>query len=135
MNEVFDCKGIGGYNFWGMTSVGVFPTMEKEACVKFLYVIVVIMGLILGACGGNPYLDASLDPAEMEGKSQSWFEENWGKPSGKSARFFGGETWVYSRIAGGERRFPFFNFSPNKCKIILDFDKEGKLEDYEYTDC
>ena len=97
--------------------------------------VVLVFGLLLGACGGNPYLDASLDPAEMEGKPQSWFEENWGKPSGKSARFFGGETWVYSRIAGGETRFPFFNFSPNKCKIILDFDKEGKLEDYEYTDC
>lgn len=103
--------------------------------MNYLLVIVAILGLFLGACGGNPYLDASLDPAVMEGKSQAWFEENWGNPSGKSARFFGGETWVYSRISGGETRFPFFNFSPNKCQIILDFDKEGKLDDYSYTDC
>jgi len=109
--------------------------LNKEGCVKFFYYTILVFGLLLGACGGNPYLDASLDPAEMEGKPQSWFEENWGKPNGKSARFFGGETWMYSRIAGGETRFPFFNFAPNKCQILLDFDKEGKLEDYEYTDC
>jgi len=42
---------------------------------------------------------------------------------------------VYSRIAGGASRFPYFNFSPNQCQIILDFDKSGKLEDYDYKDC
>ncbi len=105
----------------------------KEAGVNVL--LVLLMTLMVSACGGNPYLDASLKPAEMQGKPQSWFEDNWGSPSGKSARFFGGETWVYSRIAGGETRFPFFNFAPNQCMIILDFNQEGILDDYEYTDC
>ncbi len=100
---------------------------------KFLWVGLV--GLFFAGCGGNPYLDASLDPAKFEGKDQAWFEENWGTPNGKSSRFFGGETWVYSRIAGGETRFPFFNFSANQCQIVLDFDKQGKLDDYDYTDC
>lgn len=107
----------------------------KEAGVIQKYLLIGLLALLCGGCGGNPYLDASLDPAQFEGKDKAWFEENWGKPSGKSARFFGGESWVYTRIAGGETRFPFFNFSPNKCQIILDFDKEGKLEDYDYTDC
>ena len=96
---------------------------------------VIFIGTLLSACGGNPYLEASLNPAEFEGKDKAWFEENWGKPTAKSARFFGGESWMYSRIAGGESRFPYFNFSPNQCHINLDFDKEGKLEDYDYTDC
>lgn len=133
--SVFDCRGIEGYNFLMIPGEPGQARLNKEDGVKYYYGMVLVIGLFLGACGGNPYLDASLDPAEMEGKHQSWFEENWGKPSGKSARFFGGETWVYSRIAGGETRFPFFNFSPNKCQIILDFDKEGNLDDYEYTDC
>ena len=94
-----------------------------------------LLGLILAACGGNPYLEASLNPAEFEGRDKAWFEENWGKPNGKSQRFFGGETWVYHRIAGGEKHFPFFNFSPNTCEITLDFDKEDKLDSYDYTDC
>ncbi len=99
------------------------------------YVFVMLIALLWAGCGGNPYLDASLDPAKFEGKDQAWFEENWGKPNGKSSRFFGGESWVYSRIAGGESHFPFFNFDPNQCQITLDFDKEGKLDDYKYTDC
>jgi hypothetical protein len=97
--------------------------------------LVGLLAWLFAGCGGNPYLDASLNPAEFEERDKAWFEEHWGKPTGKAARFFGGETWVYSRIAGGSSRFPFFNFSPNQCQIELDFDKEGKLEDYEYTDC
>ena len=99
------------------------------------YLLIGILGMLCVGCGGNPYLDASLEPAKFEGKSQAWFEENWGAPSGKTARFFGGESWIYSRIAGGESRFPFFNFTPNLCHITLDFDKEQNLEDYDYTDC
>ena len=57
----------------------------------FRTILILIMFFTLVACGGNPYLDASLDPAEFEGKNQAWFEENWGKPNGKSQRFFGGE--------------------------------------------
>jgi len=86
---------------------------DKEDGMKGLrWVGMVLLGLILTSCGGNPYLDASLDPTEFEGKNQAWFEEKMGKPTAKSARFFGGETWVYSRIAGGKTSFPFFNFSP-----------------------
>ena len=94
-----------------------------------------MFGILLSGCGGNPYLDASLDPAKFEGKDQAWFEDNWGKPTGKAQRFFGGESWVYHRIAGGKSGFPFFNFSPNTCEITLDFDKEGKLDSYDYSDC
>lgn len=90
--------------------------------------------LVLG-CGGNPYLEASLKPAELQGKDKAWFEENWGAPSGKAGRFFGGETWTYYRIAGGKSGPPFWNFSPNQCEITLTFDDDGKLSDYSYSDC
>ena len=98
-------------------------------------IVITIVFLGLSGCSSNPYLEASLSPAEMEGKDQAWFEENWGKPNGKAQRFFGGETWVYHRIAGGENRFPFYNFSPNTCRISLDFDKAAKLDSYDYSDC
>lgn len=91
--------------------------------------------LLLTACGGNPYLDASLKPAELQGKDKAWFEKNWGTPDGKSTRFFGGETWTYYRIAGGKSTFPLFNFSPNQCQITLKFDKEDKLSDSSYSGC
>jgi hypothetical protein len=92
--------------------------------------------LLLTACGGgNPYLEASLKPAEMQGKDKAWFEKNWGTPDGKSSRFFGGETWTYYRIAGGKSGPPLFNFSPNQCQITLKFDKEDKLSDYSYSGC
>ena len=54
---------------------------------------------------------------------------------GKAARFFGGETWTYYRIAGGKSSLPLFNFSPNQCQITLKFDKEEKLSDYGYSGC
>ena len=54
--------------------------------------------LFLAACGGISHWDTSLDRAELQGKSQAWFEDNWGNPSAKAKRFFGGETWVYFRI-------------------------------------
>ena len=49
----------------------------------------------------------------------AWFEKNWGTPSGKAPRFFGGETWTYYRIAGGKSGPPLFNFTPNQCEIIV----------------
>ncbi|MFQ5991343.1 MAG: hypothetical protein ACE5NA_02800 [Nitrospiraceae bacterium] len=91
--------------------------------------------VLIAGCGGNPYLEASLEPAEFEGKEQAWFEENWGAPTGKSTRFFGGETWTYYRIAGGQTRPPFSNFDPNQCQITLKFDKEKKLSSYSYSGC
>jgi hypothetical protein len=90
----------------------------------------------LTACGGgNPYLEASLKPAELQGKNKAWFEKNWGAPDGKAVRFFGGETWTYYRIAGGKVRPPFFNFTPNECQITLKFDKEDTLSDYSSSGC
>lgn len=92
--------------------------------------------LALTACGGsNPYLDASLKPAELQGKNKAWFEKNWGPPDGKAARFFGGETWTYHRIAGGKTSLPLFNFSPNECQITLKFDKEDTLSGSSYSGC
>ncbi|HEU4685983.1 MAG TPA: hypothetical protein VFS39_15865, partial [Nitrospira sp.] len=91
--------------------------------------------VLLTGCSSNPYLEASLKPAEMQGKDKAWFEKNWGTPDGKAPRFFGGETWTYFRIAGGKSGAPLFNFSPNQCQITLKFDKEDKLSDYSYSGC
>lgn len=92
--------------------------------------------LLTAACGGgNPYLEQSLKPAELQGKDKAWFEKNWGAPSGKAPRFFGGETWTYYRIAGGESGPPFYNYTPHQCEITLKFDKEDKLSDYDYSGC
>lgn len=99
-------------------------------------IVGLLLAVILAAgCGGNPYLEASLNPAELQGKDQAWFEENWGAPSGKSARLFGGEKWTYFRIAGGKTGPPFFNFAPNECQITLKFDKKEKLSSYSYSGC
>ncbi len=104
--------------------------------MKWLAVaLLLIVPMLSWGCGGNPYLDASLKPAELQGKDQAWFEDHWGPPSGKASRFFGGETWTYYRIAGGKTGPPFWNFSPNQCEITLQFDEDGKLKDYSYTDC
>ncbi|WP_455378402.1 hypothetical protein [Petrachloros mirabilis] len=95
-----------------------------------------VICLFLSACSeSNPYLEQSLKPAELQGKDKAWFQNNWGEPSGRAARWFGGETWTYYRIAGGKSGPPLFNFSPNQCEIILKFDKEGKLSDYNYSGC
>ena len=100
------------------------------------FVWLLLFSLIIPACSGkNPYLEASLKPAELQGKDKGWFEKNWGAPDGKASRFFGGETWTYHRIAGGKSGPPFFNFSPNQCQITLKFDKEEKLSDYTYSGC
>ena len=51
-------------------------------------VAIIFVAIALSGCGGNPYLDASLKPAELEGKPQSWFKEQWGTPSAKSKTVF-----------------------------------------------
>ena len=104
--------------------------MMRRVVMGWLLVVLFVAG-----CGGNPYLDASLKPAEFEGKDKAWFEKNWGPPSGKSPRFFGGEKWTYFRIAGGMSGGLGFNFSPNECQITLKFDKEDKLDSYSYSGC
>jgi hypothetical protein len=91
--------------------------------------------VLLSGCGRNPYLEASLKPAEFEGKDKAWFEKNWGPPSGKAPRFFGGETWTYFRIAGGQQGPLSFNYTPNECQITLKFGKDEKLSLYSYSGC
>ena len=88
--------------------------------------------LFLAGCASNPYLEQSLKPAAQRHESKEWFEKEWGKPSGTSKRFFGGETWTYYRIAGGTARI-LGGINPHECEITLKFDKEGKLDDYSYS--
>ena len=98
----------------------------------FRTAIVVISLLLLTGCAGNPYLEETLNPAAQRHESKEWFEQEWGKPSGTSKRFWGGETWTYYRIAGGTARV-LGGISPHQCEIELYFDKNGKLDDYHYS--
>lgn len=91
--------------------------------------------LLLAGCGGNPYLDATLKPAEFEGKDKTWFENNWGEPSGKAPRFFGGETWTYFRIAGNQTGLLGLSNTPTQCQITLKFGTDEKLSSYSYSGC
>lgn len=103
--------------------------------MRHLMLSVCAFAWLLTGCGGNPYLDASLNPAELEGKDKAWFEKNWGTPSGRSPRFFGGETWTYFRIAGTTSS-PFrLSPTPTQCQITLKFNKEEKLTDSSYSGC
>ena len=42
----------------------------EELMPVFRIILVVTIFWTLAGCGGNPYLDASLNPAEFEGKDQ-----------------------------------------------------------------
>ncbi|MDR4471782.1 MAG: hypothetical protein R3B11_03860 [Nitrospira sp.] len=92
-----------------------------------------MISLFLTACSHNPYLDASL--TQYQGKDQAWIEKELGPPAAKSSRFFGGEKWIYSRIAGGKSGPPLFNFKANECQMILYFDKENMVSDSSYSGC
>jgi hypothetical protein len=130
----FDSFQGQGYN----PSVATEPVRSCDGKGAFMRRVVslLLLSLAITACGGgNPYLDASLKPAELQGKDKAWFEKNWGPPDGKASRFFGGETWTYYRIAGGKSSLPLFNFSPNQCQITLKFDKDDKLSDSSYSGC
>ena len=83
-------------------------------------------------CASNPYLEQSLKPAAQRHEAKEWFEKEWGKPSGASTRFWGGEKWTYYRIAGGTARV-LGGINPHQCEIELFFDKDGKLDDYNYS--
>ena len=49
--------------------------------------------LAVTACSSsNPYLEASLKPAELQGKDKTWFEKNWGTPDRKSTRLNSSHT-------------------------------------------
>ena len=97
-------------------------------------VIVLLSLSLLAGCASNPYLEQSLKPAAQRHESKEWFEKEWGKPSGTSKRFWGGETWTYYRIAGGTARI-LGGINPHECEITLKFDKDGKLDDYSYSGC
>lgn len=90
--------------------------------------------LLVSCMGGNPYLETSLEPAKARGETAAWFEKEWGMPSSKASRWFGGEVWTYTRIAGGKRTF-LGNFDPRTCTITLKFDDERKLASYKYSGC
>jgi len=94
--------------------------------------IVLVGLLLLAGCASNPFLEQSLKPAAQRHESKEWFEKEWGKPSGTSKRFWGGETWTYYRIAGGTARI-LGGINPHECEIKLFFDKEGKLDSYDYS--
>jgi hypothetical protein len=97
-------------------------------------VIILAVLLMAAGCASNPYLEQTLKPAAQRQESTAWFEKEWGKPSGTSKRFWGGETWTYYRIAGGTSRV-LGGINPHECEIELYFDKEGKLEKYDYSGC
>lgn len=61
---------------------------------------------VLTGCSHNPYLDASL--TRYQGKDKRWIEKELGAPDAKTSRFFGGEKWMYNRIAGGKTSPPLF---------------------------
>ena len=92
------------------------------------------IALTLAACSHNPYLEASLKPAELREKTRPGLRKTRA-PRWETSRFFGGEKWIYYRIAGGKTSLPLFNFKANECQITLLFDKEDKFSDYSYSGC
>lgn len=110
-----------------------FETHDRKARTTLLCML--ILGtLVAGGCKTPPQQETPPGSAELQGKSQAWFQEHWGDPGGKTKRFFGGETWVYVRLTG-KSSLPFSTMTPAECQIRLDFDKEGKLEDSGYSGC
>ena len=89
--------------------------------------------LLLTACSHNPYLDASL--TRYQGKDQVWIEKELGPPDAKTSRFFGGEKWIFNRIAGGKAGPPLLNFKATECQMILFFDKENMVSASSYSGC
>ena len=83
----------------------------------------------------NPFVDTSVNLEDLQGTTHIWFQDNWGTPSAKTKRFFGGEIWVYLRIDSERATAPFVNLNLNECQISLYFNKEKKLEDLEYSGC
>lgn len=110
-----------------------FDVIAIKAHASLLCVLLLGM-LAAGGCGTSPHQAAPPDPAMLNGKSQAWFQEHWGRPGAKATRFFGGETWVYFRLTGTSSS-SFSIVSPADCQIRLDFDKDGKLADSGYSGC
>jgi len=99
------------------------------------FLCVLRLGMVAtGGCGTSSRQGNPPAAATIKGKSQAWFQEQWGQPSAKSKRFFGGETWVYFRLTGTSS-FPLSTMAAAECQIRLDFDQEGKLEASGYSGC
>ena len=96
--------------------------------------VLLLWTLAAGGCGTPPHQETPPDAAAFKGKSQAWFQANWGNPGAKTKRFFGGETWVYFRRTG-QSSFSFSTMAPAECQIRLDFDKEGTVEHSGFTGC
>ena len=108
-------------------------TRTRKARTTLLWVL--LLGTLVAAgCSTPLHRETPPDVAELNGKPQAWFQENWGNPGGKAKRFFGGETWVYDRLAG-KASFPLSDTATAGCRIRLDFDKEGTLEDSGFSGC
>ena len=107
------------------------PTMiSRTTLLGFL-----LLGtLVAGGCSTPTHQEIPPDDAALNGKSQAWFQENWGRPGAKTKRFFGSETWVYFRLTGTSSS-PLSTMAPADCQIRLDFDEKGKLEDSGYFGC
>lgn len=101
--------------------------MSRAVCLLGIFCFLV-------ACSSSPFLEQTLKPAAQRHESKEWFEKEWGKPSGVSERFFGGEKWTYYRIVGGSERV-LGGLNPYECEINLNFDKEGKLASYSTSGC
>ena len=111
------------------------PQSASQRRPRLRILILLVLSLTLVGCSRHLNQEASLNSAEFHGKSQAWFIEHWGNPRARAKRFFGGETWVYFRIADGTRSFPFLNFGPAGCQMSLTFDPEGNLEDSTSSGC
>lgn len=96
--------------------------------------VLLLWTLVAGGCRAPLHPETAPDAAELNGKSQAWFQEHWGTPGAKAKRFFGGETWVYVRLTGASSS-PLSTMAPADCQIRLDFDEKGKLEDSGYFGC
>ena len=108
-------------------------THTMKARTIFFYLL--LLGtLVAGGCGTPSHQEFPPVSAEIEGKSQAWFQENWGKPGAKTRRFFGGETWVYFHLTGPSSS-SLSAMTPTACPIRLDFDKEGTLENSGSSGC
>ncbi|MCC2640640.1 MAG: exported protein of unknown function [Nitrospira sp.] len=92
-----------------------------------------VIFFMTGACSHNPYLDASL--SRYQGKDKTWVERELGAPDAKASRLFGGEKWIYNRIAGGTAGLPLFNFKANECQTVLFFDRDETVSDSNYSGC
>src|SRR5438128_8691046 len=89
------------------------------------WIIVVLLAVMLvTGCGGNPYLDASLKPAELQGKDKAWFEKNWGAPSGKTARFLAAKPGPTIALPAANQDYPSLTSHPISARLRSNLTKK-----------